>query len=128
MTFVERMRAAADAMLGRIPEQKGVATPNFRGMYLQNSGMPQSKPEMNYQKLRQLSETPVPRRAIRFIKSQVSRLECSVEVKTGKKATAREQRLIDSFNNVIQSPNGDDTWSSFVEKVVGRHVGCGLVY
>ena len=118
MTFTQRLRAAADAMLGRIPQQKGYPTPYFWGMFLQNQGMPQSKPEMNYQKLRQLSETPVPRRAIRFIKSQVSRLECSVEPKAGVKLTAREKRLIESLNNVFNSPNGSDSWSDLVEKIV----------
>jgi len=119
LTFVERMRAAADAMLGRIPEQKGQANPYFWGSFVQNhGGSSSSRAEMNYVKLRALSETSVPRRAIRFIKTQVSRLECGIEVKSGQKATAKQKQIIQALNNVFESPNGDDTWSSFCEKMI----------
>ena len=119
MNFTERLKAATDAMLGRIPEQKGHANPYFWGSFIQNQGgSASSKAEMNYIKLRALSETSVPRRAIRFIKTQVSRLECGIEVKTGQKATAKQLQIISALNNTFNSPNGEDTWNSFCEKMI----------
>ena len=119
MTFFERLKAAADAMLGKIPEQKGYANPYFWGSFIQNyGGSVSSRQDMNYMKLRQLSETAVPRRAIRFIKTQVSRLDCSIEVKSGQKATAKQKQIIEALNNVFNSPNGEDNWSSFCEKLI----------
>ena len=125
MTLSQRLRAAADAMLGRIPPQKGFSHPYFWGGFISNAGMPQDKPEMNYQRLRKLSETPIPRRAIRYIKSQVSRLECGVVVKQGVKATAKQKKVIDSLNSVFQSPNGEDTWKSMLERWVEDMLVCG---
>lgn len=119
MTFVERLRAAADAMLGKVPPQKGYPNPYFWGSFVQNyNGSVNSRNELNYVKLRQLAETAVPRRAIRFIKTQVARLDCGIEVRSGKKATAKQQQIIDSLNNVFNSPNGEDTWYSFCEKMI----------
>jgi hypothetical protein len=118
LTFIERLRAAADAMLGKIPPQKGYANPYFWGSFVQNTGSLSSRNQLDYVKLRQLSEIAVPRRAIRFIKTQVSRLDCGIELRTGKKATAKQQQIMDSLNNVFNSPNGDDNWSSFCEKMI----------
>lgn len=118
MTLVQRLRAAADAMLGRVPQQKGQAHPFFWGGFIQNAGMPQSKPELNYRKLRTLSETAIPRRAIRYIKSQVSRLEFGIEVKKGSKVTAKQKKQIEALNNVLRSPNSEDDWRSFCERMV----------
>lgn len=115
-TFMERFMAAKDVMLGRIPKQKGQASPFFWGNFVQNSVMPQSKPEINYQKLRALSETPIPRRAIRYIKSQVSRLDKGFVVKKGKKLTAMQKKQIEVLNAVLESPNGQDTWTTMLEK------------
>lgn len=78
--------------------------------------MPQNKPEINYQKLRQLSETPIPRRAIRYIKSQVGRLEKGFAPKKGVKLTAKELKQLEALNSVFDSPNGEDTWNSMLEK------------
>jgi hypothetical protein len=119
MTFIERLRAAADAMLGKIPAQKGYANPYFWGSFIKNyNGSVSSKNDLNYMKLRQLSETAVPRRAIRFIKTQVSRLDCSIELRSGQKATAKQKQIMDALNNVLNSPNGEDDWSSFCEKMI----------
>lgn len=105
-------------MLGRIPQQKGEMHPFFWGNFMHNSGMPVNKPEMNYQKLRALSETAIPRRAIRYIKSQVSRLEKQIEPKKGIKVTAKQQKIIDALNSVMNSPNGQDNWTTMLEKWV----------
>lgn len=115
-TIMERLRAARDVMMGRIPQQKGTASPFFWGNFVQNSVMPQSKAGLNYQKLRSLSETPIPRRAIRYIKSQVSRLDKGFVPKKGKKLSSKQQKMLDSLNAVMNTPNGQDTWVTMLEK------------
>lgn len=113
---MQRLKAAADVMLGRIPQQKGTASPFFWGNFTQNSTMPQNKPDVNYQKLRKLAETPIPRRAIRYVKSQVGRLDKSIIPKKGVKLTAKEQKMVEALNAVLESPNGEDNWNSMIEK------------
>lgn len=103
-------------MMGKVPPQKGQAHPYFWGMFTQNYAMPQNKAELNNQKLRALSETAVPRRCIRYIKSQVARLDAQIQPKPGAKLTAKQKKLIDAINAVIAMPNPDDTWNTMVEK------------
>lgn len=117
-SFMSRLRTARDVMMGRIPEQKGQSTPFFWGNFSQNSVMPQSKPELNYQRLRALSETPIPRRAIRYIKSQISRLDKGFFPKKGKKLTSAQKKQLEALNAVFESPNANDTWITMVEKWV----------
>lgn len=117
-SFVARLRSATDMLLGRVPQAKSELHPFFWGNFLQFSGMPQQKADMNYQRLRSLAESPVPRRAIRYIKSQVSQLDKEIVPKKGAKITAQQKKQIKALNNMFNSPNAEDSWVIFIEKVI----------
>lgn len=121
--------AAKDILFGKkIPQQKGVNYPFFSGLFLQTSGLPQTKYELNVQKLRALSETPIPRRAIRYIKSQVSRLDHGIVAKPGVKLKASQKKQIDVLNAVFKAPNAEGNWTQFIEKVIEDALVLGRFY
>jgi HK97 family phage portal protein len=82
---------------------------------------------MNYAKLRAFSESAIPRRAISYIKDQVSMLPWGIRVKGGKEPNGRQKKEIAMLVNMLNNPNPNDSWRTFIEQFCEDMlvVGCG---
>lgn len=101
-----------------VPKQETQAYPFFNGYAM---GVAQSKiptPKVTLRALRQLSFSPVPRRAINVIKRQVSSLEWIVVPKPGVEKTPEVERQLRVCNRVLSRPNNSDNFRTFIEMVV----------
>jgi len=100
------------------PSQQTQVYPFFNGYGI---GAVQSKistPKVTLRALRQLSHSPIPRRAINVIKRQVSSLDWIVVPKDGVEKTPEVERQLRICNNVLRRPNNSDTFRTLIEMVV----------
>ncbi|MCZ8512412.1 phage portal protein [Paenibacillus filicis] len=114
------------AALGRKPElqaanqepaQRSNPFPFFFGM-VGGVNRPQPNFTIDNNKLRSFSESPIPRRAIDYIKNQVSMLDWDIVAKNNKSLNARQKKDIERIKRILESPNHDDSWRSFIEQIV----------
>jgi HK97 family phage portal protein len=108
--------AAFNALSGKVPQGKAEQTPNFYSFGL--SGYPVKNVEINEHQLRAFSETPIARRAIDYIRNQVSKLDWGIEAKGTKKLTKSQLKQIEIAKNVLANPNPDDNFMSFIGQLI----------
>lgn len=116
MGFRDRVMAAVNAFKTKVPESRSYANPFFYNVPV--GGIPTANMNVNPLRLRTFSESPIPRRAIDYIKNQVTRLDWDINAKDGKKLTAQQKKQIEVAKNVFHSPNGDDNWMSWLGQLV----------
>lgn len=105
------------AVTRRAPTAKAKKDPYFFGM--QNgfgTGRSTPKTTMNMSKLRSFSESPVPRRAISYIKDQISMLDWDIVMLDGSQPNPKQRAEIAMLKYMFHHPNPDDTWRSFLEQ------------
>jgi HK97 family phage portal protein len=83
-----------------------------------NMGMPTANNQMSYQQLRSFSESAIPRRAINYIRDQVSRLDYEFVVKPGKKLTSAQKKQLQAVQSVLSAPNIDENFQSFIGQMI----------
>lgn len=124
MKLVNRLSAAFNAFRGKAPQGNHVDNPFFYG-YSTNGRSVQAQ-KVNPQQLRTFSETAIPRRAISYIRDQVAKLEWDITPVEGKKLTAAQKKQVDVAKNVLNKPNSDDSWNTFVGQLVEDMLVVGL--
>lgn len=118
---MERLQAAFDLLVGRYPRGKAVEQPYFFGSGIgaggqKRSGLPAQR--ISIQKLRRFSETPIPRRLINYIRSQITRLAWGIEPLDGVTLNRQQQERIQQLKRVLRDPNPDDSWDSWLGALV----------
>lgn len=68
--------------------------------------------------MRQFSESPIPRRALDYIKNQVSALHWDIVPKDGSSPNARQKRDIAKVRAIIEAPNSHESYRTFIEMIV----------
>lgn len=109
------------AIRGRDPQPRAEQTPfyfPFIGSMGGGNVRPQPKYTMNFVKLRTFSESPIPRRAIDFIKNQISMLDYHISTKDGKEMNPRQKKDAERIMAVLSRPNSNESWRTFIEQVV----------
>lgn len=107
------------AVRGKAPQPKAKIDPFFFAMtsgYSTARSTP--KTSTNFSKLRAMSESAIPRRAISYIKDQVSMLDWEIRLKNGKQPNDRQKQEIARIKQILCNPNPQDTWRGFIEQVV----------
>jgi HK97 family phage portal protein len=99
------------------PDPRSQPNPFFVN-FTAGTGRPQPKLVVNFTKLRAFSESPIPRRAIDYLKNQVSALEWDIVSTNGKALNGRQKKDADKVRNILKSPNNTESWRSFVEQTI----------
>lgn len=73
---------------------------------------------MNFTKLRAFSESPIPRRAIDYIKNQVSMLKWDIVAKNGNALTDEQKKKAAIVRNILEQPNRKTPWRPYIEMIV----------
>lgn len=118
MGLRDRLTAAVSAFMNKkVPQGKAVVLPYFYGgLNVQNR--PVTNTRINAQMLRAFSETPIVRRAIDYIRNQITRLEWDI-VPIGDTKLKREQRKkVETLKNVLKHPNPDDNWNVWLGQLI----------
>jgi HK97 family phage portal protein len=121
-----RIQAAFNAFTGRVPQGNAIQDPYFFHYSSSVMGTPTQAHAINYPQLRAFSETPIPRRAIDYIRTQVTRLEWDILIKHGKKATSEQRKRIEIAKNVLRNPNASDNWTSFIGQIIEDMLVIGM--
>lgn len=105
------------ALTGRDPKPRANLNPLFFS-FTGGTNRPQPRTTINFTKLRAFSESPIPRRAIDYIKNQTSMLDWDLAPKNGKIPNARQKKDIARIKAILESPNSHESWRSFIEQIV----------
>jgi HK97 family phage portal protein len=105
------------AIRGRDPKPRANLNP-FYFTFTSGTGRPQPRTTINFARLRAFSESPIPRRAIDYIKNQVSMLDWDVVVKGGKRPNGRQKKGIAKVCAILEAPNSHESWRTFIEQIV----------
>ncbi|WP_407310535.1 phage portal protein [Desulfosporosinus sp. SB140] len=105
------------AITGNAPKPKAGINP-FYFSFTSGSGRPQPKISMNFTKLRAFSESPIPRRAVDYIKNQISMLEWDIVTKDGSSLTDEQKKNAQIIKNILEYPNKQASWRTFNEMIV----------
>lgn len=119
--FSDRLMAAYNAFSGKVPSSgKAVQEPYFYSYTVGGAGtkMPAKNTKINSNQLRNFSETVVVRRAIDWIRNNVTRLDWELEARPGVKLTAQDRKKMETAKNVLLNPNPDDSWSSWIGAIL----------
>lgn len=99
------------------PDSRSQPNPFFTN-FTAGTGRPQPKLQINFTKLRAFSESPIPRRAINYLKNQVASLDYGIVSVDGKALNGRQKREARMVMNVLESPNNTDSWAEWVKQTV----------
>ncbi|UJF36538.1 phage portal protein [Paenibacillus hexagrammi] len=102
---------------GKSPQPRAELTPFYFPFVSGGNVRPQPKLTMNHAKLRVFSESPIPRRAIDYIKNQVSMLEWDVLTKDGKELNSRQKKDAARVKAILETPNSQESWRTFIEQI-----------
>lgn len=118
MGLRDRLTAAYQAfMKGKVPQGKSVSLPFFYGaVNVQNSPVPNNR--VSAQMLRQFSETPIVRRAIDYIRNQITRLEWDVVPLGDVKLRGEKKKKVEIFKKGLRNPNPDDSWNTWIGQII----------
>jgi HK97 family phage portal protein len=108
-----RVSAAAD-------QRRTVALPSILNHYGARQGMNSALPKPTPANLRKFAETPVARKAINTIKDRVAGMRWRIQPRKGRSFDelpqgAERARIL---SDVLEAPNGDDSFRSFAEQVL----------
>lgn len=109
------------AFRGKTPQPRAVPSPfyfPFIGSMGGGNVKPQPKFTMNFVKLRTFSESPIPRRAIDYIKNQISMLDWHIASKDGVELTERQRKDVERIIAILSRPNKQESWRTFIEQIV----------
>jgi HK97 family phage portal protein len=116
LKFSERIQAALSAFRGKQPQSEAIQNPFFYTFSVGHSGA--SDPRINTEQLRNFSQTPIVRRAVDYIRNQVSRLAWDIDPIGNQKLTKQQLKKVQLAKNVLRNPNFDDNWVSWIGQMV----------
>lgn len=98
------------------PPQK---TDNFPWFFVTptQAKIPQPK-AINYNYLRSLARSPIPRRGINVIKNQVASMPWHISVREGVRDKRKHEKEIANWTRWLRKPNSTETWMKFIMRVV----------
>lgn len=117
MPILERLRAAYSAFRNKAPQGKAIFLPYYYGGINVDNRSTQNT-RINQQMLRAFSETPIPRRAIDYIRNQIARLDWDLSPINEKKLKRDEKKKVEALRNTLKNPNPDDNWGSWIGQII----------
>lgn len=118
MGVFTRLNAAFNIFRGTPPAPKAIMQPFYFQFLSPTTGVPTANSQMSAQQLRAFSESVIPRRAINYIRDQVSRLDYEFYTRPGVKLTAQQKKSLDALRSVLFTPNPDDNFQSFLGQLI----------
>lgn len=128
MGLFTRVQAAIDAFSGKVPQGKSEPHPLFFNYSVGSLGQPTQNSKINHQMLRNFSENAVIRRAIDYIRNQVSRLDWDLRNISGRELTPEEEKSVKLLRSCLKNPNPTDTWITWVGQMIEDLLVIGQSY
>lgn len=100
------------------PKKQTTDFPFFWGAPTEFKGVDYPIPKLTHQRLRTLSKSPVPRRAINAIKKQVASLDWRIVPKRGIRDKKRHEKDIKFLTDSLNFPNESDSFRTLLEKTI----------
>lgn len=90
----------------------------FYFSFTSGTNRPQPKVAVNYMKLRAFSESPIPRRAIDYLKHQVAAQHWDIVPEDGTAPNGRQKREIAIVKAILKAPNSHLSYRDLIEMIV----------